>query len=320
MARRRITNVPASVHARLLNRARDRDTQLNLLLRSYTAERFLYRLGRSSVCDRFTLKGATLFVVWGADTFRGTMDVDLLHSGHSRHDALRRDLETVAGVACPEDGVVFGRGEADIQLRSLPLERTQGAVRVRMNASLGSIRLPLQVDVGFGDLPVPDRERSTYPVLLDQPEPTVWTYRRETHVAEKLHAMARLGRDNSRMKDLWDIAALAAAFSFDGRTLRGAVEHTFRIRGTTLEDRMPAVLEPSFLAGEETEKSWAGFLQNALLFSDVATTLPDVARRIRTFLEPVYSSIVRKEPFQQYWPPGGPWSPHPGEGKKWEGP
>ena len=217
MRRRPITNVPASVHARLLNVARNQGTQLNFLLQSYAAERFLYRMGRSPASDRFTLKGATLFLVWGADTFRGTRDVDLLRSGYPDHEVLRRDLETIGDVPCPEDGVVFERGEAGTRLRPLPLERTQGAVRVRMNATLGTIRLPLQVDVGFGDLPIPERERCTCPVLLDQPEPTVWTYRRETHIAEKFHAMVRLGRGNSRMKDLWDIAALAGRFSFDGR-------------------------------------------------------------------------------------------------------
>ena len=84
-----ITNVPASIHARLLNLARARGTQLNFLLQSYAAERFLYRLGRSPVSDRFTLKGATLFVLWGSETFRGTRDVDLLRSGFPGEEELR---------------------------------------------------------------------------------------------------------------------------------------------------------------------------------------------------------------------------------------
>ena len=57
MRTRAIKNVPASVHRRLLNLARSRDTQLNFLLQSYAAERFLYRLGQSPVSDRFTTQG-----------------------------------------------------------------------------------------------------------------------------------------------------------------------------------------------------------------------------------------------------------------------
>ena len=309
MRTRPIKNVPASIHARLLNLAHVRGTQLNFLLQSYAAERFLYRLGRSPVSDRFTLKGATLFVVWGGETFRGTRDVDLLRSGFPGEEELRDDLATIGTVPCPEDGVVFQLGAEDIRLRPLPVGRTQGAVRARLNARMGKIRLPLQVDVGFGDLPFPDRERCSYPVLLDQPQPSIWTYRRESHVAEKFHAMVQLGRNNTRMKDLWDIAALAARFSFHGPTLREAVEHTFGIRGTILGDEAPAVLEASFFFGEERERLWAGFLTNALLFSDGPVALSDVGDRIRRFLGPVHSSIVRNEPFRRNWSPGGPWRP-----------
>ena len=314
MGTRPVKNVPASIHGRLLNLARSRDTQLNFLLQSYAAERFLYRLGRSPVSDRFTLKGATLFVVWGGETCRGTRDVDLLRSGFPEHEELRVDLETITTVPCSEDGVVFEPGAENIRLRPLPVGRTQGAVRARLNARLGRIRLPLQVDVGFGDLPLPDRERCTYPVLLDQPEPSIWTYRRESHVAEKFHAMVRLGRSNTRMKDLWDVAALGARFSFDGPTLREAVQHTFGIRRTILGDEAPVVLEASFFSGEERERLWAGFLTNALLFSDGPAVLSDVGERIRRFLGPVHSSIVRDEPFRRRWSPGGPWRPIEEEG------
>ena len=131
MRGRPVTNVPAPIHARLLNLARSRDTQLNFLLQSYAAERFLYRLGRSPVSDRFTLKGATLFVVWGGETIRGTQDVDLLRSGFPREQELRDDLAAIGMVPCPEDGVVFEGAAKGIRLRPLPVGRTQGAVRAR---------------------------------------------------------------------------------------------------------------------------------------------------------------------------------------------
>lgn len=314
MGSRPVTNVPASIHARLLNLARGRDTQLNFLLQSYAAERFLYRLGQSPVSDRFTLKGATLFVLWGGETFRGTRDVDLLRSGFPGEEELRDDLATIGMVPCPEDGVVFERGAEGIRLRPLPVGRTQGAVRARLNARLGKIRLPLQVDVGFGDLPFPDRERCNYPVLLDQPEPSIWSYPRESHIAEKLHALVQLGRSNTRMKDLWDVAALGARFSFHGPTLRQAVQHTFGIRGTILDNEVPALLEASFFSGEERERLWAGFLRNALLYADGPLVLSDVGDRIRRFLGPVHASIVRDEPFRRRWSPGGPWRPIGEEG------
>ena len=84
-----VSNVPASIHARLLTLELARDTQLNFLFLSYAAEQFLYRLGRSPVLSRFTLKGVPLFVVWRGETFRGTRDADLLRSGILGQEALR---------------------------------------------------------------------------------------------------------------------------------------------------------------------------------------------------------------------------------------
>jgi len=44
---REARNIAASVHARLLNLAREREIQFNLILPRYGVERLLYRLSRS---------------------------------------------------------------------------------------------------------------------------------------------------------------------------------------------------------------------------------------------------------------------------------
>jgi len=63
-------NIPASVHARLLAVAQGRREDFNLTLHGYVAERFLYRLGASRHKDRFVLKGAMLFSLWGGSLYR----------------------------------------------------------------------------------------------------------------------------------------------------------------------------------------------------------------------------------------------------------
>jgi len=57
-------NMAASVKRRLLNQARETDTDFNQLLDRYTRERFLYRLSQSGLADKFILKGASVFQVW----------------------------------------------------------------------------------------------------------------------------------------------------------------------------------------------------------------------------------------------------------------
>jgi hypothetical protein len=86
----RLTNLPASIGARLRNLARERDTNLELILRRYALERLLLRLSLSPHRDRFVLKGAMLFTVWLADPFRSTQVLTCLASETQRLNRSRR--------------------------------------------------------------------------------------------------------------------------------------------------------------------------------------------------------------------------------------
>ncbi len=99
-------NYPASVHARLRQLSPPGE-DLNRILQRCVAERFLFRLGASPVADRFILKGASLFLVWNGDVYLGTQDIDLLAEGATTQDAIRRALDIICAIPCPEDGVVF---------------------------------------------------------------------------------------------------------------------------------------------------------------------------------------------------------------------
>jgi hypothetical protein len=70
-----ITNVAASVHARLLNRAKAEGRPFNEVLQHYAMERFLYRLSRSEYADRFVLKGALMLQFW--DLRKGRIQGDV---------------------------------------------------------------------------------------------------------------------------------------------------------------------------------------------------------------------------------------------------
>jgi hypothetical protein len=74
----------ASVRARLLNLARDRGEDFQITLRNYLFERFLYRLSRSELRERFVLKGAMLLRLWADQPYRAAVDLDLLSRGNPR--------------------------------------------------------------------------------------------------------------------------------------------------------------------------------------------------------------------------------------------
>ena len=164
-----IRNIPASVRQRLLNLARNQEVRFNVVLQRYAAERFLYRLSVSSEVDRFVLKGAALFRIWDGKEARPTRDIDFLAIWSEDRASIRSALEAICGIPCPEDGVVFD--PTTIRIADIREEHPYGGLRMRVQGKLGSIRLPLQVDIGVGDIITPEPEERDYPTLLDLPAP-----------------------------------------------------------------------------------------------------------------------------------------------------
>src|SRR4026207_2071525 len=78
MTSRSPTNVPASVHQRLLNLARQTNRPFNELLHYCAIQRFLFRFSRSAYAEEFVLKGAQMLRAWDAPLARPTMDIDML--------------------------------------------------------------------------------------------------------------------------------------------------------------------------------------------------------------------------------------------------
>jgi hypothetical protein len=163
----------------------------------------------------------------------------------------------------------------------------------------------VQVDIGIGDAVFPDPEWIEYPSLLDLPRPRLRAYRPETSIAEKLHAMTILGSRNSRMRDFFDIRALAAAEEFEGDLLVAAIRATFERRGTPVLPR-PLALTPAFAGIEAKAEQWRAFLRkNGLKEIELAMVVSEIA----AFLAPAIDAAADKRPFTGVWPPGGPWQP-----------
>ena len=109
---------------------------------------------------------------------------------------------------------------------------------------MGTARIPLQVDVAFGDVFRPPPRRVRPKTLLEFPAPTVCPW--ETVIAEKLQALVELGMANSRMKDFFDLYQLAITSSIDGALLTRAIRATLRRRCTPVPRELPTGLSPAF--------------------------------------------------------------------------
>jgi len=293
-----------SVQDRLLRHAHTLGVDPNLVLARYATERLLYRLSCSAYADRFVLKGALMLLVWLGEAIRPTRDADLLGFGDLSPAILARIFAEVCVAPVQPDEIEFDTGS--IHVVAIRTEDAHGGQRVILRGHLGAARLRVQVDVGIGDAPVPAPEWLDYPSLLDLPRPRLRAYRPESTIAEKVHAMVALGSKNSRMRDFFDVYALAMRRSFDGDTLVRALQATFARRSTALPAAPPLALTPAFAALEGKPEQWAAFLRRSRL----TASPPDLANVIETlgvFLAPVLAAAARGEPHVRTWPPGGPW-------------
>jgi hypothetical protein len=173
-------------------------------------------------------------------------------------------------------------------------------------AFLGKARIPLQVDVGFGDVVTPKARMIVYPTLLDFPAPRIQACPRETVVAEKLQAMVVLGIANSRMKDFYDLYVLARDFAFDGTTLTRAIKATFKRRKTEISHGTPLSLTEEFGLDGTKSIQWRAFVRKSG-FQQYILELPDILLRLRKFLLPPLKAASGQADVPRNWNAGGPW-------------
>ncbi len=292
----------ASERDRLARLARDQRVELQLLLSEFAIERLLHRLGVSRYAESYVLKGAMLFRLWSQERGRATWDLDLLGRGAEGVDdvvGVLRHLCSIPG----EDGLVLD--PASVQGEEIRVANEYAGVRVRLEARLSGARIPMQVDVGFGDAVTPPPVWESYPTLLDHRPPRILVYPREAVVAEKLEAIVSLGITNSRMKDFYDVYVLAASFPFQGSVLADAIRATFARRRTTIPSGRPFVLTPEFLGAPERRTQWRAFLRRGRLHA--APEAQELAEALLAFLTPLLEAIAHGPTYGADWPAGGPW-------------
>ncbi len=299
-----VKNVAASVRQRLLNLARERNESFDLVLTKFGLERLLYRISQSPYRNRLILKGALLFELWTAQRYRPTRDADFLARGDNSPEAIIAMFEEICSLEVPDDGVRFD--PATVKAVPIIEDADYEGIRVTFVGYLENARIPIRVDLGFGDVITPGTVETEIRPLLDLPAPRLLTYPRETVIAEKFEAIVSLGMANSRMKDFYDIASLSCDFAFDGAVLKEAIRRTFRNRRTETTRDKPVVFTLEFFADEAKRRQWAAFTNRNRAFVK-EESLEAMCRKIESFLLPNLSALAANEPFNKQWAAGGPW-------------
>ena len=163
-----LANVAASIRQRLLNVARERKEDFGLVLTKYGLERVLYRLSQSKYRESFVLKGALLFELWTHERYRPTRDADFLVRGDNNPKRFVDVFRQICEMRVEGDGLRF---DADtVTAERITEDADYEGVRVKFAGYLEQARIPIQIDLGFGDVITPGPVETEIPSLLDLPK------------------------------------------------------------------------------------------------------------------------------------------------------
>ncbi len=277
-----------SVKDKLKNIARKNHRIYQEVLTVYALERTIYRISKSDFKENFTLKGGIfLYALYDKNYPRSTTDIDL------RADRISSDEKTIKSVFERIFSLQFDDGlEYDLETlvtKQITKQDEYQGINISVTALLGNIKIPVSIDIGFGDIIVPGRMEIDFPVLLDFDIPHIYSYSIESTLAEKFEAIVSLGLANTRFKDFYDIYVILQSKNIDDEVLKQALVQTFSNRNTTFNDIV--VFDKNFSSDAERQKRWNAFTKKKTALMQVS--FEDVVLTIKNYFEPLINELNR---------------------------
>ena len=225
----------ASIKSRLKNIAIKENSTMQNELVTYALERTIYRMSISKYSDNFTLKGGIfLYALFNRQYPRATMDIDFLANKIANDSEFMKEVFTEIFLIQCDDALFFDL--SSLKVENITEFKEYHGVNVSILALLEKTKIPVSIDIGFGDIVYPDRIKMDFPVLLDMEIPSVNAYSIYSAIAEKFEAIVSLGRYNSRYKDFYDIYAISQKHTLNGSDLYNALVETFNHRNTSFNN------------------------------------------------------------------------------------
>ncbi len=290
-----MTDVAASVLAKLKNKARAAGISYQQCLQLFMQEEFLRRLSKSGYENTLILKGGLFIYTLTNFESRATIDVDfLLRSVSNSLDEVKALILKILATPTGNDYIeMSAKGFEEIS----PQRKYHG-ISTQIIGKIKNVRVPFNVDIGVGDVIVPRAEQRTIRTQLpDFEAPVIMTYSLESTIAEKFDAILQRFELTGRMKDFYDIYYLAKTFDFDGARLQTAISKTLEQRGTLYEkDSFKRIL--TLAEDVDMQKRWKFFSKT---IKDDTLEFSTIIEEIQKFLEPVFDAILNEDKLQQKW-------------------
>lgn len=299
MINHNIKNVSASVKGRLLHLARNTHRRYDELLQYYGIERFLYRLSISKYKNIFIVKGALLLKVWEIVDARVTRDIDTLARTSNSLENIIKIVKEICEISPPiKDGIDFI--SSSVKGEKMQLQKEYEGIRIEFKGYMESTRIPMQIDVGFGDVVTPDAKDSQYPTLLDFPGPRIKIYPQETLLAEKIITMIEKADANSRIKDFYDVWLLLRQKQFSYDILKLALKRTSEYRKVKYNFEIIRTVIERYSKNYQTENLWRNFklkmpeIYQNLSFNILVKEIVNGLQKTEQFKDEELSSILQR--------------------------
>ena len=288
-------DIAASVLAKLKNKSKKTGIGYQKYLQLFFQEEFLRRLAASRYAENFVLKGGLFIYTLTNFESRSTVDIDFLMRGLN-NDLARMDeiVEEILNVSTGNDFVTFKATKTE----PIAIQRKYHGISTQITGYIKNVRMRFGVDIGVGDVIIPNPERRNIQTQLDGYEsPEILTYSLESTIAEKFDAILQRYELTGRMKDFYDIYYLSRTFDFDGLKLQTAIQETLLNRGTLYEkDSFQRVL--ALVDDNDMQVKWRYFLRS---LGDDGIAFQDVMNGIEAFLAPVWDAIVGENELIKCW-------------------
>lgn len=285
---------PSSLLAKLKNESIRREIPNQQMIVLFLQEEFSRRLGKSDYVNQLILKGGFLLFSLGAGDTRATMDSDyLMKNLANKKENVKSVIQEI--IAIDNDGYITFEW---MNMEIITEQNDYHGFRIKLLGIIGRTRTPIFVDLGVGDIIVPESEVIRLETIIDGfQEPKIRSYSMETIVAEKLDAILYLMEASSRMKDFYDLYYLALSKNFNGAILKEAIYTTFKNRGHL--DLIKNIYEINrFKEIENTKNMWNRFVEKEI---KVEIEFDQVVDKIIELTLPICEAIENNEEFNQLW-------------------
>lgn len=207
-----------------------KDIDANVILQNFMLERLLERISVSKYKNKFILKGGMLITAIVGIDMRNTLDMDATIKGFDlEKENVEKILNEIIDVDI-NDEIKFELAD----IKDIREEDQYGGYRALLNATFGTLKFPMKIDITTGDVIIPKEVKYRFGLMFEKRSIEILAYNLETVLADKFETIISRNINNTRARDFYDIYILwnTQTHNFDKEILKQAIIEKFKYRDT----------------------------------------------------------------------------------------